>query len=131
MKIVKEDKAEYIQALVDSREQESLEPIRKFMMEEHIRNIRKEIAEYKKSLETDPIKGISDPIKGISDPIKERLYQAVLQNGTLNYAEYAVVVGVSEATVKRRLGELKKEGAIIRVGSNKNGHWEVVNPATD
>jgi Fic family protein len=131
VKIVKEDKAEYIQALVDSRDQESLEPFREFMLEEHIRNIRKEIAEYRKSLETDPIKDISDPIKDISDPIKERLYQAVLQNGTLNYAEYAVVVGVSEATVKRRLGELKKEGAIIRVGSNKNGHWEIVNPATD
>ena len=59
------------------------------------------------------------------DPIKERLYQAVLQNGTLNYAEYAAIVGTSEATVKRRLGELKKEGAIIRVGSNKTGHWEI------
>ena len=27
----------------------------------------------------------------------------------------------------RRLGELKKEGAIIQVGSNKTGHWEVSN----
>ena len=147
MKIVKEDKAEYIQALVDSREQESLEPFRDFMMEEHIRNISKEIEEYKKSQETDfvdfchdsaiqtsltaltapsvdPIKATSDPIRTFSDPIKQQLYRAVLQDGTLNYAEYAAIVGVSEATVKRRLGELKKEGAIIRVGSNKTGHWE-------
>lgn len=28
----------FIQALVDSREQESLEPFRKFMMEEHTRH---------------------------------------------------------------------------------------------
>ena len=111
VKIVKEDKAEYIQALVDSREQDSLEPFRKFMMEEHIRNISKEIEAYKKSQE--------------DDPIKERIYQAVLQDGTLNYAKYAAIVGTSEATVKRRLGELKKEGAIIRVGSNKTGHWEI------
>ena len=124
VKIVKEDKAEYIQALVDSREQESLEPFREFMMEEHIRNISKEIEAYKKSQEDDPIKVVSDPIKSFSDPIKNRLYQAVLQDGTLNYAEYAAIVGASEATVKRRLGELKKEGAIIRVGSNKTGHWE-------
>ena len=125
VKIVKEDKAEYIQALVDSREQESLEPFREFMVEEHIRNISKEIEEYKKSQRLDPIKATSDPIKAFSDPIKDRLYQAVLQDGTLNYAEYAVIVGASEATVKRRLGELKKEGAIIRVGSNKTGHWEI------
>ena len=124
VKIVKEDKAEYIQALIDSREQESFEPFRKFMLEEHIRNISKEIEEYKKSQEEDPIKVTSDPIKPYSDPIKQRLYQAVLQDGTLNYAQYAAIVGVSEATVKRRLGELKKEGAIIRVGSNKTGHWE-------
>ena len=124
VKIVKEDKAEYIQALIDSREQESLEPFREFMMEEHVRNISKEIEEYKKSQEDDPIKASSDPIKSFSDPIKERLYQAVLQDGTLNYAGYAAIVGASEATVKRRLGELKKEGAIIRVGSKKTGHWE-------
>ena len=124
VKIVKEDKAEYIQALIDSREQESFEPFRDFMMEEHTRNISKEIEEYKKSQEDDPIKATSDPIKRFSDPIKERLYQAVLQDGTLNYAEYAAIVGTSEATVKRRLGELKKEGLIIRVGSNKTGHWE-------
>ena len=113
VKIVKEDKAEYIQALVDSREQDSLEPFREFMMEEHIRNISKEVKAYKKSQEV--------------DPIKERLYQAVLQDGTLNYAEYAAIVETSEATVKRRLGELKKEGAIIRVGSNKTGHWVIKN----
>ena len=124
VKIVKEDKAEYIQALIDSREQESLEPFREFMMEEHVRNISKEIEEYKKSQEDDPIKVTSDPIKSSSDPIKERLYQAVLQDGTLNYAGYAAIVGASEATVKRRLGELKKEGAIIRVGSKKTGRWE-------
>lgn len=61
---------------------------------------------YKKSQE-------SDPIKPFSDPIKERLYQAVLQDGTLNYAEYAVIVGASEATVKRRLGELKMVSLIL------------------
>lgn len=127
VKIVKVDKAEYIQALVDSREQESLEPFREFMMEEHVRNITKEIQEFKKSQSNDPIKAAPDPIKQFSDPIKQHLYQAVEQDGSLNYAAYAAQIGVSEATVKRRLGELKKEGVIIRVGSNKTGHWEVIN----
>ena len=126
VKIVKEDKAEYIQALVDSREQESLEPFREFMMEEHVQNITKEIDEFKKSQADDPTKAASDPTNQFDDPIKQRLYQAVEQDGTLNYAEYAIQIGVSEATVKRRLGELKKEGIIIRVGSNKTGHWEII-----
>ena len=125
VKIVKEDKAEYIQALIDSREQESLEPFREFMLEEHIRNISKEIEEYKKSQEDDPIKAISDPIKSFSDPIKERLYQAVLKDGALNYAEYAAIIGASEATVKRRLGELKKDGFIIRALGEKQREMNV------
>lgn len=124
-KIIKEDKAEYIQALIDAREKESLEPFREFMFVEHTRNIRKEIEEYKQSQSADPIKPFTDPIKPFADPITERLYQAVLQDGTLNYAQYAAIVGVSEATVKRRLGELKKSDLIIRVGSNKTGHWEI------
>jgi DNA-binding Lrp family transcriptional regulator len=48
-----------------------------------------------------------------------------LKDASLNYAEYATMIGVSEATVKRRLGELKKAGVIIRIGSNKTGHWQV------
>ena len=125
VKVVKEDKAEYIQALIEAREQESLEPFRAFMMDDHIRNLGKEIAEYKQSQQNDPISIATDPINTFSDPIKQQLYQAVLRDGSLNYAGYAALIGVSEATVKRRFNELKKEGAIVRIGSNKTGHWEI------
>lgn len=55
-KIKREDKAEYIQALVDSREQETLAPFREFMLEEHIRNLSGEIAAYKRSQDMDPMR---------------------------------------------------------------------------
>ena len=126
VKINKADKAEYIQSLVDSREQESTELFRRFMLEQHTRNIRKEIEEFKESQSTDPIKPLSDPIKRFADPITERLYQALIKDNGLNYAAYGALLGVSEATVKRRLGELKAAGYITRVGSNKSGHWEVL-----
>ena len=45
-------------------------------------------------------------------------------------AAYGEQIGVSEATIKRRLGELKKSGLIVRVGANKNGHWEVLTRKT-
>ena len=113
-KVVKDDKAEYIQSLIDAR------------FDEHIRNISKEIEAYKKSQAADLIKPVSDPINNISDPITERLYQAILKNNKLNYAEYGALLSVSEATIKRRLGELRKAGIIVRMGSNKSGYWEVV-----
>ena len=124
VKIVKEDRAEYIQSLVETREQESLAPFRNFMLEEHIRNLSREIAEYIKSQVADPIKPDADPINIFTDPISERLYQAILQDNNLNYSGYAALLGVSEATVKRRLADLKKAGVIVRVGSNKTGRWE-------
>ena len=50
-KVNKDDKAEYIQALVDSREQDTTEPFREFMLKEHIKNLQQEIATYQESLE--------------------------------------------------------------------------------
>lgn len=82
--------------------------------------------EYKALGIADQIKPISDPINEISDPITGRLYQAILKNNKLNYAEYGALLGVSEATIKRRLGELRKAGMIVCMGSNKSGYWEVV-----
>ena len=131
-KIVREDKAEYIQSLINAREQESLAPYREFMIEEHIRNLTREIEAFKKSLSSDPINIASDPINAtfdpinrFTDPITEQLYQAIMKDGTLSYAAYGEQIGVSEATIKRRLGELKKAGLIVRVGANKGGHWEI------
>ena len=126
-KIVKENKAEYIQALVDSRAQETLAPFRQFMLDEHIRNLADEIAAYKKSLEFDPINDTADLISPSLDPISRQLYQAILHDNDKNYAGYATELGVSEATVKRHLGKLKESGLIVRTGSNKTGHWEIAN----
>lgn len=82
--------------------------------------------EYKALGIADLIKPVSDLINEISDPITECLYQAILKNNKLNYAEYGALLGVSQATIKRRLGELRRAGMIVRMGSNKSGYWEVV-----
>lgn len=52
-KVLQQDKADYIQSLIDSREQESMEPFREFMVAEHTRNVLSEIEEYKKSISAD------------------------------------------------------------------------------
>ena len=35
-------------------------------------------------------------------------------------------MGLSESGIKKILRNLKKEGKILRVGSDKGGHWEIV-----
>ena len=59
-KVSKEEKTGYIQALIDSREQETMEPFRRFMLAEHCKNLETEIAQFKKSKEYDPFVGLSE-----------------------------------------------------------------------
>ena len=47
-KIFKEDRAEYISSLIESREQESTTPFREFMAKQHEKNLRTEITAYRK-----------------------------------------------------------------------------------
>ena len=54
-KILKEDKAEYIQSLMDSQEQESVLPFQNFMLTEHIKNLENEIRTYKRTIQHDPL----------------------------------------------------------------------------
>lgn len=50
-KVLKEDKAEYINALVKSREDDSSIPFQDFMFKEHAKNLQQEIENYKLSME--------------------------------------------------------------------------------
>ena len=50
-KALEEDKAEYINALVKSREEESNVPFQDFMFREHAKNLQQEIENYKLSME--------------------------------------------------------------------------------
>ena len=43
-----------------------------------------------------------------------------------NYETVALAIGVSPATVKRRIQALKKEGKLCRIGSKETGLWRVI-----
>ena len=114
VKIIKEDKAEYIQALIDSREQESLAPFRAFMMEEHIRNISKEIEEYKKTQED-----TDDKLTSTDD--KPTIILAYLkEKGQCKTSELSELLGLKPTQTKAYLYKLLQEGKIVAHGANKN-----------
>ena len=70
-KVLKDDRAEYIQALVDSRDQDSLEPFRDFMFRTHLRNLQQEIAAYKQSIEDDVTIPEVEPQHVVKDVVKD------------------------------------------------------------
>jgi len=114
VKIIKEDKAEYIQALIDSREQESLAPFRAFMLEEHTRNISKEIEEYKKTQED-----TDDKLTSTDD--KPTIILAYLkEKGQCKTSELSELLGLKPTQTKAYLYKLLQEGKIVAHGANKN-----------
>lgn len=59
--------------------------------------------------------------------ILELLNKNVATNVTLNSNNLAEKLGVSRKTIERDMTVLQEKGLVQRVGSNKTGHWELVN----
>ncbi|WP_010259698.1 Fic family protein [Treponema primitia] len=68
---------------------------------------------------------LDDPVNDpVNDPAKA-LLTCIKMNPTYTYQQYADKLGKSNATIKRLVQKLKTEGLIVRVGSDKTGHWEI------
>lgn len=57
---------------------------------------------------------------------KDKIIEALRQDGSLTREDLAQKVGVSDNAVKQHLANLKKDNIIKRVGSTKSGHWEII-----
>ena len=130
-KIQKENKAEYIQALIDSREQESLEPIREFLLSEHIANLAREIAEYKRSLVNESVLKMSERksenVREKKKNVRERrILDLIKANGSITLQQIATELGVNERTIRRDILMLKDRGVIVREGGDFGGKWVII-----
>lgn len=56
----------------------------------------------------------------------EIILAEISKDSHLPIAELASVVGVSRRTLIRDLNKLKEQGRIVRIGSDKTGHWEIL-----
>ncbi len=119
-KILKEDKAEYIKALIETRENDNLDIFRDFMMGAMIKNLKMDIEEFQESIEVLPTK----PEK--KEKSREKILRLLSENDTLTTAMLASETGISYKAVEKHLANLKKAGLLKRVGPDKGGHWEVI-----
>ena len=118
-KIIKEDKEEYIKALVSTREEDDLNIFRNFMTTMMEQNLKKEIANYQESIgETE--ESNKKPIK-----TKEKIVALLQQNSKLSAAAIADELSITAKAVEKHLANLKSAGIIQRIGPAKGGYWEV------
>lgn len=129
----KEDKGEYIQSLVDSRENEDSTIAQDVMLRHHIANLNSRVLQYQENDGVnDGINTYNDGVKVNSDGVKQlnktlqRVYQAIVNNPEIISTELMEILNISESTVTRSTRELKKLGFIKREGSDKTGKWVIL-----
>ena len=124
-KILKEDKEEYIKALVATREDDNLDIFRGFMTSMMEQNLQNEIATYLDSIGVEESREKTS--KGVEKPTKSRdkIIALLSEDGKLSAAALAEKIGISAKAVEKHLTNLKADGIIERIGPAKGGYWKV------
>lgn len=128
-KVNKDDKAEYIQALIDSREQDSTEPFREFMLQEHIKNLQQEIATYQKSINEVDTKGgqkteMVDRKGG--QKTRDAILDMIAKDAKVTSTQMAQTLGVNRSAISKHLKKMQEDGIIKREGPDKGGKWVIL-----
>ena len=128
-KVLKEDKAEYIQALVDSREKEDVHIFESVMMALHTKHLQKEIEEFNDSMkkygdnEKTSVQNINS--FGVNEKTSVQIIEIMKNTPNITLQEIAKKLNRSKRAVEMQVKKIREQGIIKRVGADKNGHWEV------
>ena len=124
-KILKDDKEEYIKALVATREDDNLDIFRGLMTSMMEQNLQNEIATYLESIGNEESR--EETPKGRAKPTKsrEKIVALLSEDGKLSAVALAEKIGISAKAVEKHLANLKINGIIERIGPAKGGYWKV------
>lgn len=131
--INKDRKAEYIEALIGTREHDDIELFRNFMFDEHIRNLEQMIHNYQASIEDDGIATDKDVRVNVRPNVRvnlssreNKIIELVADDETLTIIQLANALDVNERTIRRDIAALKERGVLARIGADKNGVWKII-----
>jgi ATP-dependent DNA helicase RecG len=70
---------------------------------------------------------VSDDVSDVSDDETGTLIlRYIKDNPNITYNELAQKTVLVRRTVQRHIQNLKKQGCLRRIGSERNGHWEII-----
>lgn len=129
----KEDKGEYIQSLVDSRENNDSTIAQDVMLSHHIANLNRRVLQFQENdtvnVQSDTVNDTAnsnnDTVTGLKKSL-QKVYRAILNNPKITHSEIMEILHISESTAKRATRDLKKLGYIAREGSDKTGRWVIM-----
>jgi Fic family protein len=115
--ILSNDKEEYINALVATRDNDDLTIFRSYMRGVVERQLTQEIEIYQKNFADDLPK---DLVK-----TSDKIIALFRDNPRHSARTLADVIGISAKGIEKQLAKLKASGKITRIGSAKGGYWQV------
>lgn len=126
--VKKEKRAEYIQSLALSQENDDSSIFVDFMLNHHVDNLQKQIDEYKASMESDDIKGGQKINMGGQKKWSEttlKILELIKQNPKISRKELCGELGINPSAVQKHIDKLKETKMIERLGGAKGGEWRV------
>ena len=123
-KVLKEDKGEYINALIATRENEDIHYFVDFMTEEMVKTVSSDIDAFLKSTEESGEKKPENREK--KQKSREKILTLLKQDPSFTTRKLAEAIGITPKAIEKQLSKLKAEGLIERVGPDKGGKWKVL-----
>lgn len=69
---------------------------------------------------------VNDTVKSQIDTVNDTVFSLIQQNNKITANEISQRLKMSLSTVRRKIKELKVNGKIERIGSDKTGHWKII-----
>lgn len=133
----KEDKGEYIQSLVDSRESEDSTLAQDVMLRHHIANLNLRALQFQQqdegASEANVGENVGENCKnvGVNVGVKltdtqKNVFELIKANPVITHPEIARTLSLSIKTIERATKALREYGLLEREGSAKSGSWVVL-----
>lgn len=71
---------------------------------------------------------VNDTVKGGRDTVNDTVFSLITKDRNITAAQISERLNISLSTVWRKIRKLKEKGVIERLGSDKTGHWKVIEP---
>ena len=136
-KVLKEDKAEYIQALIDTREKDDDELFTAFMLNLHAKHLQREIEQFNASMGGSSEKMVDKPLLmqkmvdkwSVKPTLAEKLVDILhfmSDKSQITTEELVRHFNFTPTTAKRYLRQLTEFGYLEAMGGNKNRCYKLI-----
>lgn len=116
-KVLKDDRGDYISALIATQESDDTTHFLEFMTAEMVKTISSDIDAFLKSTEDSGEK---------KQKSREKIIQLLKSHPEYSARKLAESIGITPKAIEKQLAKLKADGSIKREGPDKGGRWVVL-----